>query len=177
MKIREGQVSNRPVYVAMGITVDGDRDVLGLWAGPAGGGEGARARLGMLTDLKNRGVKDVLIACCDGLKCLPEAITATWPQTTVQSSSVDIGAAGRSRWSPAPPRAGPMQSRTVRGPDADPSARGGGGLRIGQREQHFERRDEVPTRPASPAGEGRAAADVVAGVEVEGRRSWCGLLS
>jgi transposase-like protein len=90
VKIREGQVSNRPVYVAMGITVDGDRDVLGLWAGPSGGGEGARAWLGMLTDLKNRGVKDVLIACCDGLKGLPEAITATWPQATVQSCVVHL---------------------------------------------------------------------------------------
>jgi transposase-like protein len=90
VKIREGQVSNRPVYVAMGITVDGDRDVLGLWAGPPGGGEGARAWLGMLTDLKNRGVKDVLIACCDGLKGLPEAITATWPQATVQSCVVHL---------------------------------------------------------------------------------------
>ena len=90
VKIREGQVSNRPVYVAMGITVDGDRDVLGLWAGPAGGGEGARVWLGMLTDLKNRGVRDVLIACCDGLKGLPEAITTTWPQTTVQSCVVHL---------------------------------------------------------------------------------------
>ena len=90
VKIREGQVANRPVYVAMGITIDGDRDVLGLWAGPAGGGEGARAWLGMLTDLKNRGVKDVLIACCDGLRGLPEAIMATWPQATVQSCVVHL---------------------------------------------------------------------------------------
>jgi putative transposase len=90
VKIREGQVSNRPIYVAMGITVDGERDVLGLWAGPAGGGEGARQWLAMLTELKNRGVQDVLIACCDGLKGLPEAITATWPQATVQSCVVHL---------------------------------------------------------------------------------------
>ena len=90
VKIREGQVSNRPIYVAMGITVDGERDVLGLWAGPAGGGEGARQWLAMLTELKNRGVADVLIACCDGLKGLPEAITATWPQATVQSCVVHL---------------------------------------------------------------------------------------
>jgi putative transposase len=54
IKIREGQVHNRPVYVVMGITLDGERDVLGLWAGPAGGGEGARAWMGMLSELKNR---------------------------------------------------------------------------------------------------------------------------
>ena len=90
VKIREGQVSNRPIYVAMGITVDGERDVLGLWAGPPGGGEGARQWLAMLTELKNRGVQDVLIACCDGLKGLPEAITATWPQATVQSCVVHL---------------------------------------------------------------------------------------
>jgi putative transposase len=90
VKIREGQVSNRPIYVAMGITVDGERDVLGLWAGPAGGGEGARHWLAMLTELKNRGVQDVLIACCDGLKGLPEAITTTWPRATVQSCVVHL---------------------------------------------------------------------------------------
>jgi transposase-like protein len=90
VKIREGQVSNRPIYVAMGITVEGERDVLGLWAGPPGGGEGARQWLAMLTELKNRGVADVLIACCDGLKGLPEAITVTWPQATVQSCVVHL---------------------------------------------------------------------------------------
>jgi putative transposase len=89
LKIRDGQVANRPVYVAMGITVDGYRDVLGLFVGP-GGGEGAKQWLGMLTELKNRGVSDVLIACCDGLKGLPEAITATWPQATVQSCVVHL---------------------------------------------------------------------------------------
>src|SRR5215207_106222 len=77
LKIRDGQVANRPVYVAMGITVDGERDVLGLWVGPAGG-EGAKQWMGMLTELRNRGVADVCIVCCDGLKGLPEAIAATW---------------------------------------------------------------------------------------------------
>lgn len=60
VKIRERRVSNRPVYVVMGITVEGERDVLGLWAGPAGGGEGARQWLAMLTKL-NRGVQVVKI--------------------------------------------------------------------------------------------------------------------
>jgi len=89
LRVRDGQVANRPVYVAMGITVDGDRDVLGFWLGPTGG-EGARHWLTMLTELKNRGVKDVLIACCDGLKGLPDALTAVWPAVTVQSCVVHL---------------------------------------------------------------------------------------
>jgi putative transposase len=64
VKVRDGQVANRPIYVAMGISVEGERDVLGMWVGPPGG-EGAKVWLGMLTELKNRGVKDVLIVCCD----------------------------------------------------------------------------------------------------------------
>lgn len=89
IKVRDGQVSNRPVYVAMGITVDGQRDVLGMWVGPSGG-EGAKQWMGMLTELKNRGVKDVLIACCDGLTGLPQAITAVWPDCTVQTCVVHL---------------------------------------------------------------------------------------
>jgi putative transposase len=89
LKVRDGQVANRPVYVAMGISIDGERDVLGFWVGPSGG-EGARHWLTMLTELKNRGVKDVLIACCDGLKGLPDAIGAVWPAVTVQSCVVHL---------------------------------------------------------------------------------------
>ena len=81
LKIREGQVANRPVYVALGINLDGMRDVLGLWVGPSGG-EGAKQWMNMLTDLKNRGILDACIVCCDGLKGLPAAINATWPQAT-----------------------------------------------------------------------------------------------
>jgi putative transposase len=76
VKIRDGQVSNRPVYVAIGVTVAGERDVLGLWAGD--GGEGAKFWLGVLTEIKNRGVADVCIVVCDGLRGLPEAITNVW---------------------------------------------------------------------------------------------------
>lgn len=90
LKIRDGQVRNRPVYVAMGISVDGERDVLGLWAGPAGGGEGAKQWMTMLTELRNRGVADVCIVCCDGLKGLPDAISATWPLATVQTCVVHL---------------------------------------------------------------------------------------
>lgn len=64
LKIRDGQVANRPVYVAMGITLDGERDVLGMWVGPPGG-EGAKQWMNMLTELRNRGILDVCIVCCD----------------------------------------------------------------------------------------------------------------
>ena len=88
VKIRDGQVANRPVYVALAVTVDGERDILGLWAGD--GGEGAKYWLHVLTELKNRGVGDVLIVVCDGLKGLPDAVTATWPQTVVQTCIVHL---------------------------------------------------------------------------------------
>lgn len=82
-------VGNRPVYVAMGISVDGERDVLGMWVGPTGG-EGAKQWLNMLTELRNRGILDACIVCCDGLKGLPDAITATWPQASVQTCVVHL---------------------------------------------------------------------------------------
>jgi transposase-like protein len=86
LKVRDGQVVNRPVYVAMGIDLDGQRDVLGMWVGPSGG-EGAKQWMGMLTELRNRGVRDVCIVSCDGLRGLPDAITAVWPLATVQTWS------------------------------------------------------------------------------------------
>ena len=89
LKVRSGQVANRPVYVAIGITMDGVRDVLGMWVGPSGG-EGAKQWMNMLTDLRNRGILDACIVCCDGLKGLPEAIVATWPQATVQLCVVHL---------------------------------------------------------------------------------------
>ncbi len=83
VKIRDGQVANRPIYTAIGVTVDGKRDILGLWAGT--GGEGAKFWLQVLTEIKNRGVDDVCIVCCDGLKGLPDSIEATWPLAVVQT--------------------------------------------------------------------------------------------
>ena len=71
VKVRDGQVANRPVYAAIGVTVDGHKDVLGLWMGA--GGEGAKFWMSVLIDLKNRGVRDVFFLVCDGLKGLPEA--------------------------------------------------------------------------------------------------------
>jgi transposase-like protein len=83
VKIRDGQVANRPVYTAIGVTVDGQRDILGLWVGT--GGEGAKYWLQVLTEIKNRGVEDACIVVCDGLKGLPESIEATWPLAVVQT--------------------------------------------------------------------------------------------
>jgi transposase-like protein len=73
----------------MGISMDGERDVLGLWAGPPGG-EGAKQWMSMLTELRNLGVAAVCIVCCDGLKGLPDAIAATWPLATVQTWVVHL---------------------------------------------------------------------------------------
>lgn len=89
IKVRDGVVANRPVYVAMGINLDGERDVLGMWVGPAGG-EGAKFWMTLLTELRNRGVQDAFIVCCDGLKGLPDAIRATWPLADVQLCVVHL---------------------------------------------------------------------------------------
>jgi putative transposase len=83
VKVRDGQVTNRPVYVVIGVTVNGERDILGLWAGD--GGEGAKFWLGVLTEIKNRGVADVCIVVCDGLKGLPDSIATTWSYAQVQA--------------------------------------------------------------------------------------------
>jgi putative transposase len=89
IKVRDSQVANRPVYVAIGVNMDGERDVLGLWLGPTGG-EGAKQWMTMLTELRNRGIADALIVCCDGLKGLPDAIRTTWPEATVQTCVVHL---------------------------------------------------------------------------------------
>ncbi|MET4590649.1 transposase-like protein [Arthrobacter sp. 754] len=88
VKVRDGQVTNRPVYVAIGVRVNGERDILGLWAGD--GGEGAKFWLSVLTEIKNRGVEDVCITVCDGLKGLPEAINTAWEQAVVQTCIVHL---------------------------------------------------------------------------------------
>jgi putative transposase len=89
VKIRDGQVANRPIYVALATTADGGKDVLGLWAGDSGG-EGAKYWQRVLTELKNRGVADVCIVVCDGLKHLPDAIGAVWPDAIVQTCLIHL---------------------------------------------------------------------------------------
>ena len=88
VKIREGQVANRPIYLALGVTADGERDILGLWAGEHGDGEGAKFWLRVLSEIKNRGTRDVLMLVCDGLKGLPDAVNTVWEKTVVQTCIV-----------------------------------------------------------------------------------------
>ncbi|TMR23489.1 IS256 family transposase [Actinomadura geliboluensis] len=89
VKIRDGQVANRPIHVALAVTVEGTRDILGLWAGD-GGGEGAKYWLQVLTELRNRGVADACMVVCDGLTGLPDAVAHVWPQALVQTCIVHL---------------------------------------------------------------------------------------
>ncbi|MFF7581052.1 IS256 family transposase, partial [Streptomyces sp. NPDC008061] len=88
VKIRDGAVANRPIYVALAVTTEGRREILGLWAGD--GGEGAKHWPHILTEIKNRGVGDVLMLVCDGLRGLPEAVETVWPATIVQTCVVHL---------------------------------------------------------------------------------------
>ena len=83
----EGRVSQRTIYVALAVNLQGQKEVLGLWASE---NEGAKFWLSVVTELKNRGVEDVLIACVDGLKGFPEAIAAVFPNTLVQLCIVHL---------------------------------------------------------------------------------------
>jgi transposase-like protein len=101
VKIRDGKVSNRPIYVALAVTCEGNRDILGLWAGD--GGEGAKHWLHVLTELKNRGVEDVCMVVCDGLTGLPDAIAAVWSRAVTQTCVIHLlrnsfRYAGRQHW-------------------------------------------------------------------------------
>jgi len=88
LKIREGgSVQRRALYLALGVTLEGDRDVLGMWFQET---EGAKFWMQVLQDLKTRGVRDILICCVDGLTGFPDAIEAIFPQTTVQTCIVHL---------------------------------------------------------------------------------------
>jgi len=86
VKVRDGRVAGRTVYAAIGVTLTGEKDVLGLWAGQ--GGEGSQFWMSVLTDLKNRGIKDVFYVVCDGLEGLPEVVGSVWSQAIVQTCTV-----------------------------------------------------------------------------------------
>ena len=88
VKIRDGMVANRPVYCAIGVTLQGERDILGLWMGT--GGEGAKYWQQVLAEIKNRGTKDVCIVVSDGLTGMTEAITATWPLAIHQTCVIHL---------------------------------------------------------------------------------------
>jgi putative transposase len=87
VKVRDGQVANRPFYAAIGVTLDGEKDILGLWVGS--GGAGAKFWMSVLTDIRNRGVKDVFFVVCDGLKGLPE-VGNVWPAAIVQTCIIHL---------------------------------------------------------------------------------------
>jgi putative transposase len=88
VKVREGhQVRNKAAHIAVGVDTDGLKHVLGIWVQSS---EGAKFWLGVLAELRNRGVHDVLICCCDGLTGFPEAIEATWPKAVVQTCVVHL---------------------------------------------------------------------------------------
>jgi putative transposase len=88
LKIRDGgSVQRKACYLAMALTLDGQREVLGMWFQPT---EGAKFWMQVLNDLKHRGVQDILICCVDGLKGFPEAIEAIFPETVVQTCIVHL---------------------------------------------------------------------------------------
>jgi putative transposase len=88
VKVRsQGRVINKAIYLAFGVTLEGLKDVLGMWAAES---EGAKFWLQVVTELKNRGLQDIFIACVDGLKGLPEAIEAVFPATQVQLCLVHL---------------------------------------------------------------------------------------
>jgi transposase-like protein len=88
IKVRDGhQVRNKAAHIAVGVDMDGIKHVLGIWVQTS---EGAKFWAGVCAELANRGVKDVLIVCCDGLTGFPEAIEATWPHSTVQTCVVHL---------------------------------------------------------------------------------------
>jgi putative transposase len=82
VKVRDGQVANRPFYAAIGVDLAEHKDVVGLWAGDSAG-ESAKFWVAVLTDLRNRGVADVSFLVCDGLKGLPDVVGDVWPATIV----------------------------------------------------------------------------------------------
>jgi putative transposase len=88
VKVRDGHtVRNKAAHIAVGVDLDGIKHVLGIWVQAT---EGAKFWAGVCAELRNRGVRDVLIVCCDGLTGFPEAVEATWPQTTVQTCTVHL---------------------------------------------------------------------------------------
>ncbi len=127
VKVRDGQVGNRPVYAAIGVDLAGHKDVLGLWAG-TGGGETAKFWMSVLAELKNRGVADVFFVVCDGLKGLPDSVEAVFPQATVQTCIIIC----RRRHHPPDPQHLPVRLEEVLGPD--------------------RRRPQADLRRAQPAG-------------------------
>ena len=89
VKVRDGQVRNQPYYAAIGVDLEGHKDILGIWPGN-GDGESAKFWFACLTELKNRGVNDVFFVVCDGLKGLPDSIGQVFPAATVQTCLIHL---------------------------------------------------------------------------------------
>jgi putative transposase len=148
VRVRDGgAVRIKACHLAVGVDLEGRKRVLGMWIEQ---NEGARFWLGVLTELRNRGIRDVLIVCCDGLIGLPEVVGQIWPQALVQTSSVHHGDGGR-----VPPVTRAVLVRTCA--DVLPSRSRCRPVRLGRWRAlnlpagaaPVERRDEVPTRPAT----------------------------
>lgn len=89
VKVRDGQVRNGPFYAAIGVDLNGRKDILGMWAGD-GDGESAKFWLAVRTELRNRDVKDVFFVVCDGLKGLPDSVNAVFPAAIVQTRIIHL---------------------------------------------------------------------------------------
>ena len=147
VKVRtSGTVINRPAYVVVGVDVEGRKHVLGVWLGE--GGEGAKYWLSVLTEIRNRGLEDVLIVCCDGLKGLPDAIEATWPQALVQTCVI-------------PPAASLYAALQLERPK---SHRGGSSTRVHRGKRRSSRRGVGRTRRTVGKPLSRCDTDMAAGV-------------
>ena len=90
VKVRDGQVANQPFYAAIGVDLDGHKDILGIWPGTNGGGESAKFWFAVLTDLRNRGVNDVFFIVCDGLKGLPDSVNQVFSHAIVQTCIIHL---------------------------------------------------------------------------------------
>jgi len=129
LKIREGgSVQRKACYLALGVNMEGERDVLGMWFQET---EGAKFWMQVLNELKQRGIADILIACVDGLKGFPEAIEAVFPKTTVQTCIVHLI---RNSLKYVPRREREQVARDLSRLHRDRRRRGSGGARALRRE-------------------------------------------
>jgi putative transposase len=172
VKIRDGQVGNRPIYAAIGVDLDGHKDLLGMWAGD-GDGESAKFWMAVLTELRNRGVKDVFFVVCDGLKGLPDSVNAVFPLATVLTSSIDTG-----RWRDGPAGHRATGERTyadvcLRGPHADLSlpVEAGRVVASGSRASSAVMRFQHGRPVGDVSGKGVASAGFISGRVDRGERS------
>ena len=173
VKIRDGVVTNRAVYVAIGINCEGAKEVLGLWVGPTTG-ESAKFWLSVLSEVRGRGVADVCIVCCDGLTGLPDAISVVWPQAVVQLCVVhliraSLRYASRKYW--AGTDQGRRRSRSGDRPE------GATGRRLAEQGGAVRRPDHVlhaypgQLTGTSRSGAGRTAPDLLTSASRSGLRT------